>query len=70
MVAINALRQSVEKRVTDQKLRSELLGRIDELQRSVAQKQREIEELRSRLAAACPQGCPAVDPIYDYDPPV
>jgi len=70
MVAINALRQSIEQRITDTGLKGELLERIDELQRWLLEAQGQIDELRSRLAGSCHRGCRPVEPLYDYDPPV
>ena len=70
MVAINALRQSIEEKVGDHELRSELLKRIEELQRCLLEKQGQIEELTTRLTAASARGWRPSEPVYDYDPPV
>ncbi len=66
MLAIQALRQCVQ-RIVDADLKSELLGKISDVQRDIINAQVQMDAIRSQLSVAAPQNL--VRTTFVYDPP-
>ena len=67
MLTIQALRQCVQK-VADADLKTELLGKISDVQRDIINAQVQMDAIRSQLGATAPQN--PVRATVVYDPPV